>query len=102
MAHPRDYSPLGWRIRDRIEAEGREPTRGEGIDYLTADGPDRACVSMYGATSGDCARAAWQITHAIARAAGKPITFDAIDESMESIVDEGDDVRSIVARHRYV
>ena len=72
--HPRDYSPLGWEIRDRVEAEERPPKRAEGIAYLTIDGPHLACFSKYGSTSEDCAPVAWRLAYLLAREQGEPIT----------------------------
>jgi hypothetical protein len=101
MAHPRDYAPLGWQIRDRVEPEGREPTRDEAIDYLTLDGPRLPCFSLYGSTAADCARAAWQLASAISQGTGEPLTFEQIDESVQAILDEGDDAPSIAREREY-
>src|ERR1700745_2926814 len=98
--HHRDYSTLGWEIRDRVESEERQPTRREGIDYLTLDGPPLACPgSRYGRTSADCAPVAWRITYLIAREQGEPITFDGLDHSMGLVVNDNDDDVAYIVRN---
>ncbi len=98
FAHPRDYSPLGWEIRDRLEADEREPTRREGIDYLTLDGPHLQCFSRYGATSIECAPVAWRVAYLVASAQGEPITFELLDYAMSLVVNEHSDVTYMI-RH---
>lgn len=97
--HPRDYSPLGWSVRDRIEAEEREPKRREAIEYLTADDPRAACFSRYGSTAEECAPVAWRFAYVIAECTGEPITFDQLDDAMSAVVNERDDVASIIRAH---
>ena len=95
--HPRDYSPLGWEIRDRVDAEEREPTRREGIDYLTLDGPhDAVLCSRYGHDSASCAPVAWRFAYVVAREQGEPITFDDLDHAMSLVVGNHDDVAYII------
>jgi hypothetical protein len=90
--HPRDISPLGWKVRDAVEAEERQPTRAEGIEYLTADQPHARCFSRYGSTSIECAPVAWRLAYLVADAQGEPITFDALDHSMGLVVNGHEDV----------
>lgn len=94
--HPRDYSPEGWKVRDKVEGEEREPTRREAIAYLTADEPYARCFSRYGSTSQDCAPVAWRLAYLCAREQGEPITFDAIDHAMGLVVNSHDDVSYII------
>lgn len=106
MAHPRDYSPLGWAIRDRLEGEERDPARREGIAYLTLDGPHLACpCSRYGRTSEDCAPVAWRLAYLLARERGERLTFDELDYAMGLVVNDHDDVAYIIrtyGRYKYV
>lgn len=90
--HPRDFSPLGWIVRDAVEADDREPTRAEGIAYLTADEPHARCFSRYGRSSAECAPVAWRVAYLTAREQGEPITFDNLDHSMGLVVNEHSDV----------
>jgi hypothetical protein len=94
--HPRDFSPLGWKVRDAVEAEGRQPTRAEGIAYLTADQPHARCFSRYGSTSEECAPVAWRLSYLMAREQGEPITFDALDADMGLVVNEHEDVGYVI------
>jgi hypothetical protein len=86
--HPRNYAPLGWVVRDRVEAEYRAPTKREGIEYLTVDAPHAACFSLYGRTSIECAPVAWRLAYLIARDTGEPITFDSLDHCMGLVVND--------------
>jgi hypothetical protein len=94
--HPRDFSPLGWKVRDAVEAEERQPTRAEGIAYLTADQPHARCFSRYGSTSEECAPVAWRLSYLMAREQGEPITFDALDADMGLVVNGHDDVAYVI------
>lgn len=94
--HPRDYSPEGWKVRDTVEAEDRQPTRAEGLAYLTADQPHARCFSRYGSTSEDCAPVAWRLEYLCARETGEPITFDGLDHAMGLVVNEHDDVAYVI------
>ena len=97
--HPRNYQPLGWEIRDTVEAAEREPKRREGIAYLTVDGPELACFSSHGSTSADCAPVAWRLAYILARDSGEPLTFDDLDYCMGLVVNDRDDVRYIIGRY---
>lgn len=95
--HPRDYSPLGWKVRDAVELEERAPKRAEGLEYLTADGPHLAVpCSRYGRDSEDCAPVAWRVAYLVAREQGEPITFDDLDWAMGLVVNDHDDVKYMV------
>lgn len=96
LSHPCDYSPLGWKVRDTVEAEERVPTRAEGIAYLAADQPDARCFSRYGSTSRDCATVAWRVAYLIAREQGEAITFDDLDFAMGLVVNEHTDVSYMI------
>jgi hypothetical protein len=92
--HPRDFSPLGWEIRDRVESEQRAPKRSEGIAYLTLDDPYAVVpCSRYGRDSEDCAPVAWRLAYLLAR---EPITFDDLDYAMGAVVNDHDDVAYII------
>lgn len=97
--HPRDFSPLGWKVRDAVEREERVPRRAEGITYLTADNPSAACFSRYGRTSQDCAPVAWRLAYLVAREQGEPITFDDLDYAMGLVVNSHDDVAYIIGAY---
>lgn len=94
--HPRDFQPEGWKVRDAIEAAGREPKRSEGIAYLTADQPYARCFSRYGATSTECAPVAWRLAYVLSREAGELVDFDALDRAMSDVVNESDSVAYII------
>lgn len=96
LSHPRDYSPLGWKVRDAVESEEREPTRAEGIAYLAADQPNAHCFSRYGSTSRECAFVAWRVAYLIARDQGEPITFDDLDYAIGMVVNGHADVSYII------
>lgn len=94
--HPRDYSPLGWKVRDAVEEAERAPKRAEGIAYLTADQPAARCFSRFGSTGADCAPVAWRLAYLVARDQGEPITFDGLDHAMSLVVNEHDDVSYVI------
>jgi hypothetical protein len=98
-AHPREFSPLGWKVRDSVEANERQPTRAEGIAYLTADNPRAACFSRFGSTSEDCAPVAWRLAFLLAREQGETITFDDLDHAMGLVVNGHDDVSYIIREY---
>lgn len=98
--HPRDYSPLGWEVRDRVESEERAPKRREGIAYLTLDDPGAYVpCSRYGRNSADCAPVAWRLAYLVAREQGEPITFDNLDHAMSLVVNDHDDVAYIIRKY---
>jgi hypothetical protein len=97
--HPRDISPLGWTVRDAVEAEERQPTRAEGIAYLTADQPHARCFSRYGHDSSECAPVAWRVNFLVAQAQGEPITFDGLDHAMGLVVNEHEDVTYMIRNY---
>jgi hypothetical protein len=94
--HPRDFSPLGWKVRDNVEAEERQPTRAEGLAYLTADQPHARCFSRFGSTSSECAPVAWRLAYLVAREQGEPITFDGLEHAMGLVVNEHEDVSYMI------
>jgi hypothetical protein len=100
LTHPRDYSPLGWAVRDAVEAQQRAPRRREGLAYFIADAPDAYCpCCRYGSTAADGAPVAWRLAYLIAREQGEPITFDDLDYAMGLVVNDHDDVASIIREH---
>lgn len=97
--HPRDYSPEGWKVRDAVEAAERQPTRAEGLAYLTADQPHVRCFSRYGRTSEECAPVAWRVAYLVADAQGEPITFDGLDYAMGLVVNGHEDVTYMIRNY---
>jgi hypothetical protein len=94
--HPRNYSPLGWEVRDRVEELERAPKRAEGLAYLTADQPHAACFSRFGSTSEACAPVAWRLAYLVARDTGEALTFDDLDYAMGLVVNGHDDVSYVI------
>lgn len=94
--HPSDFAPDGWAIRHTVERLEREPKRWEAIAYLSMDSPTDRCFSSFGQYSDECAEVAWRFAYVLSTCTGDPITFDSLDHCMSLVVNDHDDVRTII------
>lgn len=69
----------------------------------TCDGTNEAghlrAFSKYGRTTADCAPVAWRLAYVISSCNGEEITLDTLDHAMSLVVNEHDDVASIIRAH---
>ena len=72
--------------------------RTEAIEFLTRDGGAVPC-SRYGRNSEDCAPVAFALAEIVADANGDEITEDALDYAMGLVVNDHDDVLSLISEH---
>jgi hypothetical protein len=73
--------------------------RDEAISFLERDGDLRVPCSRYGRSTSDCAPVAWRLAEIIREANGDPITEEAVDYCMGLVVNDHDDVASLLAAH---
>ncbi len=73
-------------------------TKDEAERLLTADGGRVPC-SRYGRNSEDCWPYAWALAEIAADANGDEITEEALDYYMGLVVNDHDDVESLIAAH---
>jgi hypothetical protein len=73
-------------------------TRSDGIALLVRDGNLRVPCSRYGCDSESCAPIAWELAAAVADATGEPISADALDHAMGLVVNDHDDVATLIPR----
>jgi hypothetical protein len=75
-------------------------TREAGIAFLVSVAPHlRVPCSRYGWDSESCAPVAWRVAEIIADATGEPITEDELDYAMGLVVNDHDDVESLLREH---
>jgi hypothetical protein len=84
-----------------MTAYGREAmTREAGIAFLVKDGPHLLVpCSRYGRDAEDCAPVAWRVAEIIADESGEPIAEDDLDYAMGLVVNDSDDVESLLREH---
>ena len=87
---------------DAIKDRGYVTRRAEAIAWLTANGEDShlACFSRYGSRTDECAPVAWRLAFVIQRETeGGPVDLGTLEHAMSLVVNEHDDVASIIREH---
>jgi hypothetical protein len=75
-------------------------TREQGIAFLIKDGPHLATPgSRYGRDAEACAPVAWRVAEIVADATGEAVTEDDLDYAMGLVVNDSDDVESLLREH---
>jgi hypothetical protein len=71
----------------------------ESIDYLNREGDLRVPCSRYGTSTSDCAPVAYALADIVAEATGEEITTSDLDYAMGLVVNDSDEVRTLIADH---
>lgn len=79
-----------------LQLTDTEFARACGIKLLMRGGNLHVPCSRYGHDTESCAPVAWALTEIIADATGEPITPEALDYSMGLVVNDHDDVESLI------
>jgi hypothetical protein len=69
----------------------------EAVAYLSKDGG--RCFSRWGSYSDDCAPVAWVLALIFQNSSGDAIDTDSLDGCMSMVVNEHDDVESLLTEH---
>jgi hypothetical protein len=77
------------------------PSRAAGIAFLTRNGEDShlACFSSFGARTDECAPVAWRLAYVVAQCTGEPMCYRDLDHAMGLVVNDHEDVRSIIREY---
>lgn len=71
----------------------------EAVTYLLADGDLGVPCSRYGRTTSDCIPVAYALAEIVGDSNGAPVDVDLLDSCMSLVVNDHDDVESIIREH---